>query len=106
MISQIKLTSLELLKAIDSIAQGKMKRNIVKSFWNRFFVAHANQIILQTEDSELKQDLNVCYQSLKPIFEMKQVASLIREGEKLGSPKIPRTNEIKKLLALELDNLL
>lgn len=104
--SQIKQTSLDLLKVIDGLAQRKIKRNIVKSFWNRFFVSHAQSIILQTEDAELKQDLNVCYQSLRPIFEMKQISSLITEGEKLGSPKIPRTQEIKKLLELEIDNIL
>jgi len=49
--------------------------------------------------------LEIAYKKLKPIFEKTDIATGIREGEKLGSVKIPRIGNLKEILELIPDGM-
>ena len=100
MVSKINQTAHLLLTKIDMMAKRKIKKTVVKKFWDWFFLKHGNKAIDNTPDLELQNDLRDCFVLLKPIFDETEMAMGIRAGEKLGSPKIPKIGDIKEALDL------
>ncbi len=98
--SQIKNTALKLLSLIDNLAKPRIKNRVVKRFWDWFFVSHGKSAILSTNDSELKIEMKEAYEVLRPIYETVNIASGIKQGEKLGSPKVARVGDIKDIMDL------
>ena len=105
MISQIKQVSLELLKIIDELAQEEIKYNFIKRFWLSF-VKRGENIIMRKPDAELKLKLDKAYSKMLPIYQMKEMSKGLTEGIKLNSPIPALTPEIKKLLELEVEEIL
>ena len=104
MISKIKEVSLELLKIVDELAQEEIKFNFIRRFWNGF-VKRGENIIMKKSDLELKQKLDKAYEKMLPIYELKSSSKGLVEGIKLNSPIPAMTPEIKKLLELEIEEI-
>ena len=101
--SQIKIFSFKTLDVVKKIADRKINNSVVKKFWNWFSGNYIKNVIVKTDDAELKQDLEEIYKIIKPLFEKIDTASGIKEGEKLGSTKIPRTRSFKEIMELVED---
>lgn len=100
--SPIKEVGISLLDIIDQLAKPWITNSITRKFWDWFFISHAKKAVLGHSDLDLKIALQKGYEKLKPIFENKDFTVQIIEGEKLGSPKIARIGEIKKIMNIEM----
>lgn len=98
--SEVRQYAFKILNAFDGLAQAHIKTPWTNKIWNAVKWYVVNRIFPKKTDAELKKDLEIIYNVLKPLFEQIQSAHMIKEGENLGSPKIPRTPNIKKIMDL------
>jgi len=99
LVSKVNQTAHLLLTKIDLMAKRKINRAVLR-FWNWFFISHGNKAIDKTPEIELQADLRDCYVLLKPIFEETELAMGIKQGERLGSPRVPKVGDIREALKL------
>ncbi len=59
--SEIKKTALILLNIIDELAQPHLKNTVVKRFWNWFFVSHGKNVVIGSNDIQLKEVMQKGY---------------------------------------------
>ena len=98
--SEVKNYAYNVLNAFDGLAQAHIKTPWTNKIWNAVKWYVVKRILPSKTDIELKQDLEIIYNTIKPLFESVQTAHMIKEGEDLGSPKILRTPNIKKIMDL------
>ena len=101
--SEVRVYAFNVLNAFDVLAQSHIKTAWTNKIWNAIKWYVTKKVFPTKTDEQLKADLKVIFDSLSPLFEQVQTANLIQEGERLGSPKIPRTLNVKKILSLVED---
>ena len=99
--SNVKNTALTLLSVIDDLAQPHLNNQVVKRFWNWFFVSHGRNIILSMKDEDLKV-IKKGYESLKPIYSKADLAVNIKESRTLNGGKMQKFIESINKEALDL----
>jgi len=98
--STVREYAFNAMNAFDVLAQSHIQTAWTNKIWNALKWYVTNRVFPKKTDVELRKDLQVIYDALKPLFEQVQTANMIQEGERLGSPKIPRITDIKKVLSL------
>ena len=90
--TDLQVLALSLLETCDSICQRKLKNPIVRGFWNRIGKKFCTESIIESPESELKQDLNDIYIKFKGHFEDKQLKDMIDEANSLSDIKVDVLN--------------
>lgn len=101
--SSIKSYAFKVLEAIDKMARPEVQNPILGRIWD-FIKNYTARKILAKPDSELQKKLKDIHDILNPLFTQVNIATGISQGEKLGSPPIPRIGNIKEIMEL-VDNL-
>ena len=91
-----------LLSVIDDLAQPHLNNQVVKRFWNWFFVSHGRNIILSMKDEDLKAIMKKGYESLKPIYSKADLAVNIKESRNHNTGKMQQFVESINKEALDL----
>ncbi len=97
--SLIKQYAIKTLNCFDDLARPEIKNALMDKVWN-FVKNRTFKIILRKPDEELKIKLFQVHKTLGPLFSDVDLDNAIKEGEALGSPKVPNVGELKKLKAL------
>jgi len=98
-LSQVKQFALKTLGCFDELAKPELNNRIMIKVWN-YVRDYTFKIILRKNDDELKIKLFQVYKTLGPLFTDVEMSEQIKEGEKLGSVKIPDVGELAKIKQL------
>ena len=75
--------ALKLLDTTDKVCNRRLKNQIARTFWNKIAKSHAVKSIMESNDEELRIDMNDLYNDFKSFFEDKQMKDLIDEPQVL-----------------------
>ena len=101
-LSQVKQFAMATLQCFDNLAQPEINNRVMRKIWE-YVRNYTYKIILKKNDSELKEKLKEVYVTLGPMFNDVDMSRQIAEGEKLGSPQIPRVGELAKIKDLTVN---
>lgn len=100
--SIVKQFALNTLQCFNDLAQPEIHNRIVRKFWE-YMRDYTYKIIMKKPDSELRIKLKQVHETLGPLFNDVDISEQIKEGEKLGSPEIPRVGELARVKELTQD---
>lgn len=95
-VTDMQNLALKLLDTTDKVCNRRLKNQIARTFWNKIAKSHAVKSIMESNDEELRIDMNDLYNDFKSFFEDKQMKDLIDEGDKLSQMNLKKllpTNE-------------
>ena len=95
-LSDVKEYAVKTLNCFDELAKPEIKNRVMGKLWD-YIKSYTFKIILRKPDKELKQNLLKIHNTLGPLFNDVKMSVEIREGENLGSPKIPNVGHLAKI---------
>jgi len=98
-ISIVKKFALETLDCFDELAKPEIKNRVMEKIWN-YVKGYTFKKILRKPDEEIKTKLFKIHTTLGKMFKDIDMSVEIKEGEKLGSIKIPNVGELAKVKEL------
>ncbi len=98
-LSNVKEYAIKTLDCFDELAKPEIKNRVMGRLWD-YIKSYTFKVILRKPDNELKQKLFKIHNTLGPLFQDVRMSIEIKEGEKLGSPKIPNVGELAKIKEL------
>lgn len=100
-LSPIKTFAVKVLEKFDELARPEIQNIIIAKVWD-YVKNYTFNIIVKKDDEELKEKLLSIHLMLKEQFDEIDMSLQIRQGEALGSPRIPNVGEIKRIRALTI----
>ena len=86
--TEIQNIAYSMLELTDSIVRRKVKNSIVIAMYDKMVLPFFRRQIQNTPDVEIKQNLQLAYDNLRPLFEKKQMKDQIDEADKLSGFKL------------------
>ena len=86
--TEIKDIATSMLDMTDSIVRSKIKNSVIIAMYDRLVLPFFKKAIRNTPDEEVRKNLQMAYEKLKPHFEKKQLKEQIDEGNKLSGFKL------------------
>ena len=94
--TEIQNIAYSMLELTDSIVRRKVKNSIVIAMYDRMVLPFFRRQILNTPDSEIKKNLQLAYDNLRPLFEKKQMKDMIDEAEKLSGNMLAKNGLLRE----------
>ena len=104
-LSYVKTYAVKTLECFDELAKPEIQNRVMAKLWN-YIKSYTLKIIKNKPDAELKVKLFKIHNTLGPLFNDVRMSVEIKEGEALGSPKIPNVGELAKIKELTSTDLL
>jgi len=101
---QLRQIALDIVNDAYSIGLKYVKHQTLANFFTKIFKPHIDKIILvEASEDDLKSVMLSMKKKMDKAIKLFDTVELIREGEKLGSPKIPPVGDLNKAMQLLKD---
>ena len=94
--TEIKDIATSMLDMTDSIVRSKIKNSVIIAMYDRLVLPFFKKAIRNTPDEEVRKNLQMAYEKLKPHFEKKQFKDQIDEANELSGFKLANHGILKK----------